>query len=203
MRVWSLVVALILGTICAQHVSAQNAQPAASPNYTVCVVDIGYILKNHPTMKSQMEGIEAQMKAADAEMAAKRDEIMKKMEQLREQFTEGTPEYEAQEKMIPEQDTQFRLDLIKKKKEFETAQATVIYQVYTDLSTALKFFSENQGTSVVLRVSREKMDPKKPETVDLVMRQEVIYYNASADITDWVLQAISQTAAARTGAVNR
>ena len=202
MRVWSLIAAFILGLICSQHVNAQNSAPAANPDYTICVVDIGYILNNHPTMKSEMESIQAAMDAAQTEMNAKRDEIMKQMEQLREQYDEGTAEYEAQEKLIAEKDTTFRLELIKKKKEFEKAQANVIYQVYNNISGLLKFFSEQRGTIAFLRVNREKMDPAKPATVDMVMRQEVLYYNPSADITDWVLQALNQTAA-KSGNVNR
>lgn len=208
MRVWSLIAAMILGVIAVQNpVMAQapagGAAAAAAPQVAVAVIDVGHILKNHPTMKSQMEQIQTQMKTADDKMAAKRDAILKQMEQLREQFTEGTADYEAREKAIAEQDTEFRLALIKEKKRFEEMQAQVVYQVYTDITTQVQTATQSWGTQVVLRVNREKMDPKKPETVQMVMSQDVIYYNPQIDLTEWVLGRLNQLAQARSGATQR
>lgn len=201
MRVWSLIAAIVLGVITAQ--STVFAQAGAQNKVTVAVVDIGYVLKNHPTMKGEMERIEADMKAADAQMGQRRDAILKQMEQLRSMYTEGTPEYEAQEKKIAEQDTEFRLSLIKEKKRFEEMQAQVVYQVYTDITSQVQVAANAWGTQVVLRVNREKMDPKKPETVQFVMSQDVIYYNPGIDITNWVLEQLTALAQQRGAAINR
>ena len=116
------------------------------------------------------------------------------MESLREQFTEGTPEYEAQEKKIAEADTNFRLELVKKRKEFDEARAGVIYKIYTDLNTLIKYYCDNTGATMVMRVNRETMDPKKPETIQMVLSQEVLYFQPSADITEWVLKGLNQQA---------
>lgn len=204
MRVWSLIAATLLSVLATQsQVTAQaEGNAAAAPKVAIAVVDIGYILKNHPTIKNEMENIQASMKAADDEMAAKRDAILKQMDRLREQYTEGTPEYEKQEKLIAEQDTEFRLKLIKEKKRFEEAQATVVYKVYTDITNLVQAASQAWGTQVVMRVTREKMDPKKPETVQMVMGQDVIYFNPQVDLTEWVLGQLNQTAA-RAAGVNR
>ena len=203
MRVWSLIAAVVTVSLTASAALAQAPATGAATNTapvsrTIGVVDIGYILKNHPTMKSEMESIQASMEVADKTMAEKRDAIVKQMEQLREQFTEGTPEYDRAEKAIAEQDTSFRLDLVKKRKEFETAQANVLYKVYHDINGLLVFLSDKMGTQLVLRVSREKMDPKKPETIQMVMSQDVLYFNESIDLTAWVLQALQTRAAAET-----
>ncbi len=191
MRIWSIIAAVALSVIAAP-VSAQET--AAAPKVAIAVVDIGHILQNHPTMKGQMEQIKTQMEAADKEMASRRDAILKQMEQLREQYTEGTPEYEAAEKRIAEQDTEFRLQLIKEKKRFEEMQAMVVYKVHTDITNLVKAASQSWGTQVVLRVNRQAMDPKKPETVQLVMSQDVIFFNPSVDLTDWVLGQLNRTA---------
>jgi Skp family chaperone for outer membrane proteins len=173
---------------------AAGAAAAAPVRPTIALVDVGHILKNHPTMKSEIDRIEVAMKKADEEFAAKRDQIIKQMEQLREQFTEGTPEYEKQEKLIAEADTNFRLELVKKRKEFDEARAGVIFKIYNDLNLLIKYYCENTGASLVMRVNREIMDPKKPETVQMVLSQEVLYFQPSADITDWVLKGLNQQA---------
>lgn len=200
MRIWNLFTAALITTLLTSDAMSQatgQAQPAAAakPNLTVVVVDMGHILDNHPTMKSEMEGIKALIAAADKEMAEKRDAIVNQMEQLREQFAEGTPEYDRAEKAIAEQDTAFRLELVKKRKEFETAQANVLYKVYNEMNGLLSFLSTTYGTQMVLRVSREKMDPKKPETIQMVMSQDVLYYNENIDLTGWVLKALQERAA--------
>ncbi len=205
MRVWKLLTTFVLGNILtASLVVAQQpaaavgvaASPTRSP---IAVVDVGFVLKNHPTMKSEIERIETDMKKADEEFAGKRDAIIKQMEQLKEQFTEGTTDYERQEKMIAEADTNFRLELVKKRKEFDEARAGVIFKIYSDINTLVKYYCENTGTSVVMRVSRETMDPKKPETVQMVMAQEVLFFQPSADISDWILQGLNQRAGAAAG----
>jgi Skp family chaperone for outer membrane proteins len=193
-RIWSLLSAFVLGNVltCSMVNAQQTAGGASAPvtRPTVAVVDVGYILENHPTMKSEIERIEAEMKKADAEFAGKRDSIIKKMDALKEQFTEGTKEYENQEKSIAEMDTTFRLELLKKRKEFDEARAKVIYNVYTGINDVVKYYCDQTGTGLVLRASREKMDPKKPETVQIVMSQEVLYFQPNADITNWVLDAL-------------
>ena len=203
MRIWSLIAATLMGGLLATPALAQG-ENAAGPKPVIGVVDIGYILKNHPTMKSQMEQIQSQMAAADKAMGDKRDAIVKQMEALQGTYTEGTPEYDQAEKKIAEQDTVFRLELVMKRKEFETAQADLLYRVHSEIEQLIKYYADNMGFQAVLRATREKMDPKKPETIQLVMSQEVLYYTPKADFTDWVLEALkSRASTAAAGAPNR
>ncbi len=208
MRVLSLIATVVIGSFASSVVLAQApaGTTAAAPNRAVGVVDIGHILQNHPTMKSQMEAIKASMEAADKEMATKRDEIVKQMERIREELAEGTDAYDAAEKKIAEQDTSFRLELVKKRKEFEQQQAEVLFKVYSEINFYLSHLNQKAGVQVVLRVNREKMDPKKPETVQMVMSQDVLYYNKDVDYTDWVLsgmQANATQTASAAGAVRQ
>lgn len=196
MRVWSLIATIVLGSfsgsVMAQNGQQASGQVAARP--PVAVIDVGYLLKNHPTMKAEIDSIESRMAAADKSMADKRDAILKQMEQLREKYTEGTPDYEREEKAIAAQDTDFRLELVKMRKEFDTARANVLVKVYSDITRLVKYLSEQTGVQMVMRVTREQMDPNKPETVQMVMSQDVLYFSSSIDYTDWVLNALNEAA---------
>ena len=174
--------------------SQSAAQRRAVP---VAVIDMRYILNNHPTMKQEIERIKARQESATSEFEKKRQAILKMMEELKEQFTEGTPDYQRKEQEIAEQDTQFRLDVVRKNKELEDARAQVFFQVHQQVSQLVKFYCENSGTFVVLQVAREKPDPKKPETIEMAMRQEVFYYQEAidVDITEWVLGYLKSQAA--------
>ncbi len=200
-RIWSLVLAFVLGTVAVDLMAQNNAATTQTSQIAIAVVDVGHILKNHPTMKADLEKIEANMKQADEEMTRQRDDILKLMEQLREKFTEGTPEYEREEKRIAEMDTQFRLEIVKKRKEFDKARATVLYKIYTDIKGLVAYASEQMGIQVVMRVNgtREDLDPAKPDTVQLLMSQEVIHYTSKVDLTDWVLNGLKQRTASQQG----
>lgn len=167
-------------------------QSAATPARLVGVIDIGHILQNHPTLKGKMESVKAQMESADKEMQAKREAIIKKMEQLRERLNEGTPEYEQAERAIAEEDTAFRLELVKKRKEFENAQAEILFEVHGQITQLLRYLNEQMGFQVVLQVSRQPVDPKKPETIEIAMSQNVLYFDKNVDLTNWVLEALQK-----------
>ncbi len=197
MRVWSLIATIVLGSftgsVVAQEAQSSGAgQAAARP--PVAVIDVGYLLKNHPTMKAEIESIESRMAAADKSMSEKRDAILKQMEQLREKYTEGTPDYEREEKAIASKDTEFRLELVKMRKEFDSSRANVLVKVYGEITHWVKYLSDNMGIQLVMRITREQMDPGKPETVQMVMSQDVLYYNSAVDYTDWVLKALQNEA---------
>jgi Skp family chaperone for outer membrane proteins len=205
MRVRSLVAAIAVSGLMsvsnlqAQAPQASQAQPAqgtqgaasAVPR-TVGVIDVGHILQNHPTLKTKMESIKTAMEAADKEMQEKRERIVKQMEQLKERFNEGTPEYDKAEKDIADQDTKFRLELVKKRKEFEAQQAIVLFEVHSQITTLLDYVSKNYGFQVILQVSRQAVDPKKPETLDMAMSQNVLYFNKATDVTEFVLGQLQQ-----------
>ncbi len=176
-----------------QAAGSPQAQPAAAAQpRTIGVIDIGHILQNHPMLKGKMEGVKSQMESADKDMQSKREAIIKKMEQLRERFNEGTPEYDQAEKQIAEEDTTFRLELVKKRKEFENAQAEILFEVHGQITQLLKYLNEKMGVQVVLQVSRQAVDPKKPETIEIAMSQNVLYFDQNIDLTNWVLEALQK-----------
>lgn len=201
MRVLSTIAAIMTSGLCCMSTSVvvAQAQPQAatanqsvSPTRNVGVIDIGHILQNHPTLKGKMDSLKSRMEAADKEMQAKRESIIKQMEQLKERYNEGTPEYDRAEKQIAEQDTEFRLELVKKRKEFESAQAEVMFEVHSQITQLLKYLNEAMGIQVVLQVSRQKIDPKKPDTLEIAMSQNVLYFDKNVDLTGWVLEALQK-----------
>ena len=197
----SLVTATVQAQGTAQPGAAAGAaQPAGAAaqrrQVPIAVIDLGYILKNHPTMKQEIERIKSQSETVGAEFEKKRQAILKLMEELRENYTEGTPDYMRKEQEIAEQDTQFRLDVVRKNKEFDEARAQIFFEVHKQVSYLVKYYCDASGTFVVLKVARDKPDPKKPETIEIAMGQEVFYPQSSpdVDITDWVLQQLKAQA---------
>jgi hypothetical protein len=58
------------------------------------------------------------------------------------------------------------------------------------------------GIQVVVRVNgtrEEDLDTSKPETVQLIMSQEVLHFSQRVDLTDWVLSGLKQRTASAAG----
>ncbi len=214
MRIYTLVAMIVLGSFAsaavAQQGNTQASQSAATSRPKIGVIDVGHILKNHPTMKTQIEAIQTKMDEADKEMTARRDSILAEMEQLRTMYNEGTKEYEVKEKEIAEKDTEFRLEILKRRKEFDRQRADLMYQIYKDIKALVSYYCDNTGMEIVLRVNAtratpEELDPSKPDTVQLLMGQEVVHFapNKNVDITEWVLQGLQAQTARRADTTNR
>ncbi|MCC6510135.1 MAG: OmpH family outer membrane protein [Pirellulaceae bacterium] len=207
MRIRRFVFTMVAGlslmtTVAHAQQPAQGGAPAqaaaAQPRATipVAVIDLGYILNNHPTMKAEIEQVKAQSETVGAEFEKKRQAILKMMEELRENYTEGTPDYAKKEQEIAAQDTDFRLQVVRKNKEFDEKRAQIFFTVHAQVTGLVKHYCSAMGTLVVLKVSREKPDPKKPQTIETAMMQEVFYHQdaPNVDITNWVLESLKAQA---------
>lgn len=207
MRIRSFVFSLVTGVALttsavyaqqAQQPAAAAAQPAARPTIPVAVIDLAYILNNHPTMKGKIESIKAESETVAKQFEERRKAILQKMEQMRAQLTEGTPDYQKAEQEIAAEDTQFRLDVVRKNKEFDEKRAQIFAEVHAQVTEQVKIYCDYAGTLVVLKVSRDPVDIKKPATIETAMMQEVFYHNPAPhiDITEWVLGRLKATAPA-------
>lgn len=208
MRIRSFVFSLVAGVALmtsavhaqqAQQPAAAAAQPAAArPTIPVAVIDLAYILNNHPTMKGKIEGIKTESEAVAKQFEDRRKAILQKMEQMRAQLTEGTPDYQRMEQEIAAEDTQFRLDVVRKNKEFDEKRAQIFAEVHGQVTEQVKIYCDYAGTLVVLKVSRDPVDIKKPSTIETAMMQEVFYHNPAPhiDITEWVLGRLKAAAPA-------
>ncbi len=100
------------------------------------------------------------------------------------------------EQAIAAEDTQFRLDVVRKNKEFDEKRAQIFAVVHQQVTEQVKIYCEWAGTLVVLKVAREKVDVKKPSTIETAMMQEVFYHNPAPhiDITEWVLGRLKAAA---------
>ena len=147
-------------------------------------------------MKGEIEKIKAESEQVGQAFEARRKNILSKMEQMRAEKTEGTADYQAMEQSIAAEDTQFRLDVVRKNKEFDEKRAQIFATVHAQVTHYVKMYCDYAGTLVVLKVAREKPDAKKPQTIETAMMQEVFYHNPAphVDITDWVLGQLAASA---------
>ncbi len=99
-------------------------------------------------MKDQIEAIKAESEQVGQQFEARRKDILKKMEQMRETLTEGTPEYQKMEQAIAADDTTFRLDVVRKNKEFERSGQLSFATVHAQVTELVKAYCDYADTYV-------------------------------------------------------
>jgi len=181
-----------------QAPAGSAAQPvAAGPQKnptSIALVDVGYILKNHPNMNAKMEGIKAEMTQAQEDIESRRKTLLADQEMIGKTFEADTPQFKQKQESLISQESKLRVDFMGKEKEFAEKQANVIFKSYQSINTAIALVATHYQYDVVLRYSREQneMDPKKPQTVNFGIQRDVLFHNPGIDVTEMVLAVLNR-----------
>ncbi len=207
MRIWKTfaIAALLTSVSSLPSIGFSQGAAPATQSSKIGVVDVGYIFKNHPTMKSRIETIDAQIKSAEEAINGRREVVLKEIEKLRS-LREDTVDYKQGEEKIAKMEAELKLEFMRKEKEFGEAKATIIYDAYRQVESIVKAIAEYNQIEIVLRYSKEEMDPKKPASVTGGINRDIVYFKGNIDLTDGVLSLLSQpqqTAAAPATAPRR
>lgn len=176
-------------------VSAQDA------GHRIAVVDVAYIFKNSEGIKQQVKAVEDNLKSFDAELQAKREELKASAEKLKT-FAAGSPEYTRQEEQVASMESKLRLDMARKRKELADREAKIYYDNYQLISQAVAAIAEYHKINLVLRYNSEDMDLEKGESVIRGVMRNIVYHDASLDMTAGVLDVLNKKLMAG-GAPNR
>lgn len=211
----SLATVALMG-ICSASAMAQapaaNAPQSAQPQQpqgpktgatSVALVDVGFLLKNHPTMNAEMEKIKAEMQAAQDQIEARRKELLSQSEAIGKNLESSSPEFKQKQEELLNAESKLRVDFMGKEKEFAEKQAGVVYKSYKDITTAINSVADYYKFDLVLRFSKEQneMDYKKPRTVDFGIQRDVVYQAPGMDLTDIVLYVLRNNVQATPAAV--
>ncbi len=174
--------------------AAQPAGPKVGPT-SIALVDVGYILKNHPNMNANMEGLKAEMTQAQEDIETRRKKLLEEQEGIGRTFEADTPQFKQQQENLISRESKLRVDFMGKEKEFAEKQASVIFNSYQSINNAINRVASHYQYDMVLRYSREQndMDPKKPQTVNFGIQRDILYHNAQIDITEIVLTVLNST----------
>lgn len=180
--------ALTVATVTQTPADAQDA--SFGP---VAVVDVAYIFKNDPSIKSQIESVETKMKSIDGELKGKREELKNAAAQLKT-FKPGTPEYAAAEEKVAGMESKLRLEMARKRKELADAEAQVYFDNYQTIAQGVKLLAQHYKVSLVLRYNSEDMDKAKGESVVRGVMKNVVYHDDKIDMTPAVMQYLNRVA---------
>lgn len=174
--------------------AAPAAQGAKKGPSSIALVDVGYILKNHPNMNANMEEIKAEMARFQEEIESHRNALLKENEALGADYEADTPEFKQKQESLITAESKLRIEFKSKEKEFADKQATVIYNSAQSINKAITLIASDLNYDLVLRYSREQneMDPMKPQSVNFSLQRDVLYHNSGIDVTEMVLAVLKK-----------
>ena len=177
-------------------VLAPNSASAEEAGHRIAVVDVAFIFKNHPGIKSQVTKVEDQLKQFDAQLKAKREEMKQMVEELKT-YKPGTSKYTETEERLASMDSKLRLEMNRKRKELQDAETKIYHDNYQLIASGVKFLAEHYKIHLVLRYNSEKMNLDKGDTVIRQVMKNVVYHDESLDMTKAVMQYLDKTMQAR------
>ncbi len=189
--------AIALTCICSATSFGQAAEgnggQAAKPS-AIALVDIGYLIQNHPTMKGEVEKIKEEMTRAQDEIETRRKDLLAQSESIGKTFDSNSPDFKQKQEELISKESRLRVDFLEKEKEFAERQAGVLAKSYKDITETIAIIAQYNKYDMVLRFSREQdeMDPKKPNTVHFGIQKDVVYQSAGMDLTDVTLTYLTQ-----------
>jgi len=212
----SLCVAMLVAVTCLASdvdlASAQQQPPASRPAaaavrptpmmtpscpHGIAVIDVTYILENYTKLKGAMEFYKNEAQKAEDALKRERDGMVKKAEGLKA-FQPGSPEYKRLEEEITKAESDWKLNVASKRRDFAEKESSYYLRAYQELSAAVAEYAKRSNIQLVLRFNGAPIDPNNREMVQMEVFKMVMYYDRNIDITDVVLAELNRKAAVAT-----
>ena len=183
---------------CGVNGRPRPARPASVPGTVVAVVDVSYVFENHSGFKDAMDRMKQEVQQYEEELRTRHQALSKERDQMM-QFTPGSPDYERMERALTDKAAKLQVDTQLKKKEFLQRESKVYYEVYQDVSNAVREFAEMKGIDLVLRYNGAEMKADDRASVLQGVNRAMVYQR-NLDITREILDRLNR--APRTAATN-
>lgn len=175
--------------------AAGNTPPSQPPKTgatSVALVDVGYVIKNHPSLNAEMERLNAEVKTAQEQIEQRRTSLLAESEKVGTTFDTNSPDFKAKQEQLLNQESKLRVDFLGQEKEFAEKRATVMAKSYQDVTAAINTVAEAYKFDLVLRYSKEQneMNPKNPQSVSFGVQKDVLFQAPGLDVTDYVLYVL-------------
>ena len=188
--VFAVAAVAALSTIGLLHAQAPNPAGANASKYSIAVVDISYIFKNHSRFRTTMDSMKKEMEGIETELKADREKIAQ-AEQQRNTYNVGTAEHKKMDEEVARLMAEFNLKMGRLRKDFLEREAKVYYQTYLEVVDAVKYYAKRQNIGLVLRFNGEPVDPNRRDEVLREINKPVVVQD-QIDITPDVLVLLNR-----------
>ena len=155
----------------------------------VAVIDVQYILKNYGPLKAKVEEVQRDLTAFRQWVEDQKKLIRLESSKLT-QYKTGSPEYKQTEERIAEMQLRLRLDGAKREAALMEKEAKAYHTAYETMERVVTDTAVRNQIGLVLRFSRDKIDPTNSKAIMYNISRSVVFNNDSLDITKIVLDGM-------------
>ncbi len=157
-----------------------------APTGGIAIIDLPFILKNHGGFNQRLEELRHEAEAVENEFKAKRDAIQKLVVSM-DDYQRGSPEFKKLEEDITKRQANLSVEINIAKKKFQETEARIYYEVYQQIVSEVRYYSEANRINLVLKFNGEEANKDNPEEIMREMQKMILYYNQAVDITPLIL----------------
>ena len=162
---------------------------AEGGSQNVVLLDIGKVFKAHAKFTQGMESMQREVETFRAEIEQEQARIQKMAEDLRG-LTSDDPKAKQLEATLTKMTADLQVQYQLKNKDFIEREAKLYYATYMHISATVTKFCDDNGISLVLRHSSEKVDRNSRESVMQLINNPVVF-EVRRDITDYVIRQVN------------
>lgn len=180
---------------------AQQGQPAAAPNvaHKVGLIDMAIVFKKYQRFEDLRASLKTEIEKGE-EDAKKMATQIQAMQAKMKSVAEGSPEFTQYEGQLAKQSAEFEAFRRAMQRDFLKKESQIYHTVYQDVTAAVTKYAEYYKYTLVIRFSRDDLDPENPSQLMQGMNRQVVYHRADDDITDSVLEYLNKKYTSSAGA---
>ncbi len=198
---FSLSTLALMGMASAASFAQAQQAPEKRPPTSVGLVDVGFLMDNHPTFNKDVESLKAEIAKSQEEIETRRKDLMAQGEAVSKNFEPSSQEFKQKQEELINKESKLRVDFMDKEKKFAERNAALVATSYNDITYSIDYVAKHYGIDLVLRFSKEQevIDPTKPRTVNHVFQRDVLYQAPGLDLTSTVQYVLNNTVSQRNG----
>jgi Skp family chaperone for outer membrane proteins len=172
------------------------ARPAAAPatgapaGTNVAVIDIALIFKHHDRFNAAMGDIKKDIEQFEAYVRDETKKLKTRAEEL-QQFNAGSPDYRTKEGELARLDSELKVQIGLKRKDFLEQEARVYYRVYKEIEQSVGLFAQRCRIGLVLRYNSDDMKEDDRASVLQGVNKAVVWHG-NLDITPQIITDLNR-----------
>ncbi|GIX03895.1 MAG: hypothetical protein KatS3mg113_0901 [Planctomycetaceae bacterium] len=181
---------IVAGDSCLAQQAAAGGK--SSQPHKIALIDMAHVFKNYEKFNLLREDLRKKVLAGE-EQARQKAEELKQLQQEMKTFQEGSPEFVAREKRLTTMAAEFETFRKSMQREFIREESQIYHTIYMDVVDMVKRLAEHPSYNytLVLRFTREELDPDNAQKLIEGMNRQVVYYKEEDDITDLIVEALN------------
>ena len=192
-----VIVAIAITTTQAQAPAQRPAAGQAASQHGIAVIDITFILDNHPRLKVATEAFKRDVEAVGKQLKGEQDGIVKSAERLKT-FKPGSPDFKKLEEELAQKQSDLKVKASLQEKEFAERESKMYLAHYQEVTNLVKVYAERNGISLVLRFNGAPVDVNNRDAIKAELFKTVMYNDPAIDITDPILAELKRSSATPT-----